>query len=518
MRHVLLFLSLYGSWALAQPRQNVAEARQQCALLKGRFNAVRSFPSREPAKTNRETAFRELRELHANARKVHVRESIGLKDDPGGNSSGVEVQPLQELAVVGDCGQDWSLVSLLIQRPEGDYFETGYVASRLLMEEAPSCSVLTAQLREAPYRGSSFSQGSGETLYVLASAVMVREGPEPTAMVLQKLGYGVAVNALSRACGDWVLVASPFGGSGFIHKDFLGATLHDEPTLRTRQAQASSLQEQALWALARAHFFPSDGNTKEALALQTKAREALRATDRGRCESFVGSCDVLLKDSLYSKKRLDSDPKVGEVPPGPWWMLTTATGAAPIAVFRGAYVYTSGECDCGGCEACQTTLNVAFEALGTRERTRYFAASRRPPPSWFRSLSQGGCARAEQAARQSPRWDVPHYGGDVKKPATPGKGTCVPGDDGSVWWQQAWHHPEMADSESDEVLRTYRIIKGQVVEVGKLSLMQGDATGPVAWTTHSITAWRDLDGDGHSEAIVPCQFGAYCTQAKGFTR
>ena len=142
---------------------------------------------------------------------LHVREPLEFKDDPGGNSTGVSVQPLQELAVVGECGQDWSLVSLLIQTPRGDYFNTGYVANRMLMEEAPSCSVLAGQLREAPYRGSSSSQESGETLYVLASAVMVREGPESTAAVLQKLGYGVAVNALSRACGDWVLVASPFG-------------------------------------------------------------------------------------------------------------------------------------------------------------------------------------------------------------------------------------------------------------------------------------------------------------------
>jgi hypothetical protein len=134
MRHVLLFLSLYGSWALAQPRQDMAEARQQCALLKRRFNDARSFPAYEPAKTNRETAIRELTELHANARKMHVREPLELKDDPGGNSTGVSVQPLQELAVVGECGQDWSLVSLLIQTPRGDYFNTGYVANRMLME------------------------------------------------------------------------------------------------------------------------------------------------------------------------------------------------------------------------------------------------------------------------------------------------------------------------------------------------------------------------------------------------
>ena len=140
---------------------------------------------------------------------------------------------------------------------------------------------------------------------------------------------------------------------------------------------------------------------------------------------------------------------------------------AQAAVFRGAYVYTSGECNCCGCESCQTNLQIDFEALGERGRTHPLAASRRPPPSWFRSLSKADCAKAEQAARQSSPWDVPHFEGDPKKPATPGGGDCIAGDDGSVWWQQVWHHPEMSDMEDDSVLRTYRIVKGRVVGVGR---------------------------------------------------
>jgi len=76
----------------------------------------------------------------------------------------------------------------------------------------------------------------------------------------------------------------------------------------------------------------------------------------------------------------------------------------------------------------------------------------------------------------------------------------------------------MADSESDRVLRTYRVVKGRVVEVGKLTVMAGNEAGPQAWTTPAIVAWRDLDGDGRTDALLPCPFGGYCTQAKGFTR
>jgi hypothetical protein len=348
---------------------------------------------------------------------------------------------------------------------------------------------------------------------------MAREGPDPAAMVLQKLGYGVEVNAVSRSCGDWILVSTPFGGYGFVHKDFLSPTLYDEATLRERQSQAATVQEQALWALARAHFFPSDSNRSEAVALQTKVREALSPKEQGRCESFVGACAVLLEDSLYTKKRLDADPKVGQVPVGPWWMLATATDAAQVAVFRGAYVYTSGECNCCGCETCQTTLNVALEPLGMRERTQYLAASRRPPASWSRALSRDGCAKAEQIARKSPKWEVPRYGGDAKKPATPGPGSCIPGDDGSIWWQQAWNHPEMSDFESNEVLRTYRVLEGRVERVGKLTPSHtSSAEGTLAWTTRTIVAWRDLDGDGRADEVNPCPFGNSCTQAKGFTR
>lgn len=284
------------------------------------------------------------------------------------------------------------------------------------------------------------------------------------------------------------------------------------------RAQAPTVAEQSLWALARAHFFPSEGNRKEAVALHMKARETLSPREQGRCESFVGSCDVLLKDSLYTQKRLDADPRVGQVPVGPWWVLATATSAAQVAVFRGAYVYTSGECNCGGCETCQTTLNLSFELLGKREPIRYLAAARRPPASWFRALSTEGCAKAEQTARKSPKWEVPLYGGDAKKPATAGAGKCIPGDDGSVWWQQAWHHPELSDMESDEVLRTYRIQEGRVVQVGRLSNAHGNAQGAMAWTASPVVAWRDFDGDGKPDELTPCPFGGYCTQAKGFTR
>jgi len=46
----------------------------------------------------------------------------------------------------------------------------------------------------------------------------------------------------------------------------------------------------------------------------------------------------------------------------------------------------------------------------------------------------------------------------------------------------------MADSESDRVLRTYRVGKGRVVEVGKLTVMAGNEAGPQAWTTPAIVA------------------------------
>jgi hypothetical protein len=395
-------------------------------------------------------------------------------------------------------------------------------AAWALAEPRPdSCEELTRQLQEEPYRQrSSHEHLEGEPMHVVGSAVMLRAAPDPTAPVLQKLGYGVQVGAVSRACGEWTLVSSPYGGGGFVREDLLRAEPYDEATLSAKQAQAPSTLEQALWALARAHFFPSDRNLKEALELQTRAREALSPKDEGRCESYVGACEVLLKESLYLRKRLDSDPKVGQVPVGPWWMLPTPTDAAQAAVFRGAYVYTSGECNCCGCESCQTNLQIDFEALGKRGRTRPLAASRRPPPSWFRSLSTAGCAKAEQAVRQSSQWDVPHFEGDPKQPATPGDGNCIPGDDGSVWWQQEWHHPEMSDMEDNSVLRTYRIVKGRVVDVGKLkpALMRGPKNDTVAWTTERIVAWRDLDGDGRPDAVVPCPYGSYCTQAKGFTR
>lgn len=115
-------------------------------------------------------------------------------------------------------------------------------------------------------------------------------------------------------------------------------------------------------------------------------------------------------------------------------------------------------------------------------------------------------------ARASRQWDVPKFAGDRAKPATPGEGACVPGPGGSVWWQQAWHHPEMAEMESDEVLRTYRIARGRVVEAGVLADIYSTSTTVFARSARPVGAWRDLGGDGREEEIRHATYGRWCAQ------
>ena len=177
---------------------------------------------------------------------------------------------------------------------------------------------------------------------------------------------------------------------------------------------------------------------------------------------------------------------IGEISVGPWWTLSSATGAAELAVFRAAYVQSTVGRVYPGHDCCGTQLDVALEPLGGSAAVSR-AASRRPPAFWLIPIPDAPCVGAENTARTSALWEVPLSQSDFRlgMPALPDAGYCVPGEDGSAWWVQPW------DVETTDwpTYRSYRVWPGR---------------GVTARVDDRALALRDLDGDGDVETLWEC--------------
>jgi hypothetical protein len=462
-----LLLSLsFASAAHAE----VDAALARCFAESQRLKALAGFPSDAGRRAARDAAVTEVQASFLKAPRRYGTSDLKLWSAPNSASTDDTLPMHEPVVIAADCGSGWLLAvaerHTVIQNEKATSFITGFVRAVDVQEAPPSCAQLSAWMREKPF-GRDQSDGGDPRAVVVASVALVRAAPTADAMIVQKLGYGNSVERVSEACDGFSLVRSRYG-YGFIKSELLGSALLDEAALTEKRTSATSAIEKLLWSQSRARLFPSDDNVRDATVLRESLK--LNAKDKGRCETFVGACDVLLTDSLY-QRNLDTDPHVGDVPVAPWWALTAATGPAQPVAFAAAYVSTSGECNCCGCESCQTKLEVAFWAPGDAASATVVGASRRPPTAWFHGADAGGCKDAEQRSRASPRWDVPLWDDDTTKPATLGSGQCVPAADGTVWWVQRWTHPEM-DGESNEVLRSYRLKRGRVVETGTLHTAQ----------------------------------------------
>ncbi len=519
------------------PGSGDAGALSQCLETMRAFDAVRSFPALEPDKSERRDKVRALLERTRRAPGMYIRESSEVRGFARSlaphATMALTVLPLDRLSVVQDCGEDAVLVALWFEgqgerQGEGEgYFETAFARRGDLQGEPPSCGALTDWVGRSPYRVEARREEDERPLYVTEASVLIREGPGIGHAPVELLTVGARVVSRSEACGDWLLVSTRHG-LGFVPRGALRERPLDEAELASKMESEPAKQTKGLWAVARASAFPSEENLRVAAEWMQRTRPASPA-DRaspadtaspadaaGRCETFFGACDVLQKESLSGTGHPVVAPGVELVPLGPWWVLPENNAPAQPALLRSAWVYSSGECNCCACESCQTTLELDFEIMGAPGVATVLGATRDPPASWFRQAATESCAQAERIARSSARWEAPlQVSGPPTVPARMMSGTCFPGDDGTVWWEQSWAG-QAAGEEDLSMFRSYQIADGRVIAVGELHVIAID-TGPlgareaVGWSSMPLVAWRDLDGDGRSERLMRCRYGRICT-------
>jgi hypothetical protein len=165
-------------------------------------------------------------------------------------------------------------------------------------------------------------------------------------------------------------------------------------------------------------------------------------------------------------------------------VLSQDTDHGDVTVPQAAYVSTTGECNCCGCESCQSNLVVELEASGPS----HYGASRRPPSSWFLSISTDVCTNAEKTAKDSLLWTLVENseGHTHIEP-----GYCIPGEDGSAWWLQPFDYQT---SDGGQTI-SYRIWPDRGVTVSAYGV-------PIAL--------RDLNGDGDIETLWTSWMGYVC--------
>ena len=273
----------------------------------------------------------------------------------------------------------------------------------------PTCVAEVAKLQGPRLFLATEPEHEREERFVVANGVMLREGPSIGAKAYQKLGYGVRVSVVARGCADgWTLVASPYGavahGVGFIRDDLLAPALLSEGAVDAKRAHAASPEDAAAWAVIQAVYFPSPVHMDEAVRLSEAAASALQDVVPLPCDTWFGACAVLSREA--DRGQVSVPRAIAAVGVGPWWTLPSATEPAELALFRAAYIDTTGECDSCGTEACASRLRVALTPVRGVPAPP-IAASRRPPATWFAAVSTGGCAGAERAARASSLWQVP---------------------------------------------------------------------------------------------------------------
>jgi hypothetical protein len=364
-----------------------------------------------------------------------------------------------------------------------------------LVVTEPACADEVALIHQGVVYGDPADGPPRERRYVVASGVLLREGPSTSAVVYQKLGYGVEVAVIGRGCAEgWTLVASPYGGVahgvGYIKDELLSATLLDIEDIEARVEAAKDPVELAAWTLIRAVYSPSIGHVAEAEAAHAEARASIAGQDLRPCDTHFGACELVYRDSDRIDRPAPVPRAIGAVGVAPWWTLPTATAPAELAFFRAAFLETTGECNCCGCVSCATTLEVLLAPLSeatAKRPPRPLGASRRPPGSWSRGVSEEGCEGAQARAEASELWSVPVWDGDEPPIARSIGGRCLPGE-GTSWWVNHW----VFDGEEGAETRSYAIRGGRVVAVR--------GTTPLAH--------RDLDGDGDAETLWECESGA----------
>ena len=490
-----------------------ATPKERCVARMASVENARSFRPAEPEPSPRTLLMDHFR----SAPRVFATGEVKLSTTPAVAWSHFSVSPAEDIRILEDCGDGLVVVAVSRSSTYGPYLEGGYVLRDKLSSTPATCSEIQTWAQGAVFQrvvgGDSFPPR-----VVITTSTQVHSLPVADARVVQLLGYGIPLRLVSDACEGWSLVGTSWG-IGFVPVEDTADHVLTEAELNTRIDQ--SVEDiHHYWLQVRAHYFPTTSNLEVARTSQTAQRKSI-PPGQAPCATYFGVCRVLAKESIKQVESLPADPGLARIPLSPWWVLPSATAPAEMAFFRAAYVNTSlGDCNCCGCDSCQTTLSLEFERLGVPGQLipSPLGASRVPPSSWFRSVSTDGCKTAEQIAMASPRWDVPGYGGDVSKPARRGEGSCVAGENGSVWWQQPWHHPELADQESDVVFRSYRIAGGKVVATGPLSVSSSTGNTTLTQSTELLYAWRDFDGDGDAEALWRCSYGGYCRKEEQPTR
>ncbi len=473
--------------ARAAAQAALRKQQEHCFKLGAAMDALQPIPS-EPAE--HEARVRAVHELavsvEAKPRRFPVKDLRIFSRDSGALLRFIPFEVLHEVA---DCGEERVLVARVVTRNEGDFVGSRFfefaVVPRADLAAAPptTCEVVSQWVLEdasliAPRYGP---RPEWPRRAVTEESVAVRVGPSPQQRALQKLGFGTELSVASEACPGWPLVMTPYG-AGFVRDDEVRAELPDDAALQARQEAATSPLLALRWALIRAQRHPTEANLQTARELQRAV--GAHPETRAPCEQFSGGCAASLDES-----RREFTPHLDAVPTGPWWVLPSEAEAAVIGLFRAAWLIPRAGCAGSGPE-CGPSLRFSFERLGAHIPTEVVAASRRPDPSWFKSMPTAGCATAEASARASARWAVPLFGNDAAKPAREGAGRCVAAPNGGVWWIQEWRHPEMSEMESDTVLRTYRVVAGRVVEVARLAQTSGSGLVSLAQSASLPPPWR----------------------------